>query len=111
MSKHISGVGLKLTGYPTDTEEFKWVLAKEGCHPDAADRILKRISEVGFDNLTVMNRLNFDWIQGKLGSIGVVMTYIEPIDWYQKYENSEWPQELLDKILDSKKLHGHTKSR
>lgn len=94
-----NGVGLKLTGYPTDVERFKWILAKEGCHPDAADRILKRIENAGFDNLTVMNRLPFNWIKENLAQIGVIMDFIPPvIGWYPKYVNSEWPEELLYKI-------------
>lgn len=100
----MSGVGLKFTGYPNDVEQFKWILARQGCHPDAADRILKRIEGSGFDCLTVQNTLAFNWIKESLAEVGVIMTYIKPIEnWYQKHPNGPWPEELLERVFSSPK--------
>lgn len=98
------GVGLKFTGYPKDIDQFKWVLAKEGCHPDAAERILKRIDTIGYDCLTVQDTLDFYWVRDNLSEIGVVMTFIKPLGgWTQKHENSEWPEEVLKKVFNTPK--------
>lgn len=98
------GVGLRLDGYPKDLEQFNWILAKEGCHPKAANRILKRIILNGFDLLTVMSRLNFDWIVDELGKIGVTVTFIKPLSgWSDKYDDGEWPKELMNKIFENRK--------
>lgn len=90
------GVGLRLDNYPDNEEKFYWIVAQEGCHPKAAKRILDRIKINGHDLLTVMNRLHFDWIVEQLAAIGVVVTFIEPLEnWKYKFEDGEWPQESL----------------
>lgn len=101
MSRDSNGVGLRFDGFPTDLDEFNWVLAKEGCHPKAAQRILDRITLNGYDLLTVMSHLNFDWIIDKLGKIGVVVTIIEPMEGWvgYKFDDGNWPPELLEKIF------------
>jgi hypothetical protein len=90
------GTGLRFEGMPIDLKKFYWILAEEGCHPKAADRIIGRIKENGYDLLTVMNRLNFKWIEEQLLEIGVKMTFIEPLEgWYNKYDDGRWPEESL----------------
>jgi hypothetical protein len=90
------GTGLNFSGYPTDVKRFKWILAEEGCHPKAADRILERLSKNGYDLLTVQNDLNFIWIKDELEKIGVIMTRIKPLkNWELKYDNGIWPNEAL----------------
>lgn len=95
------GIGLKLEGYPKDIEKFYIILAKEGCHPSATKRILERIKTQGFDLLTVSERLKFDWIRESLESVGVAMTFVEPLkDWYLKYEDGEWTDEIFKNLVD-----------
>lgn len=95
-----NGVGMRFDNYPNDVDTFNWILAKEGCHPSAAKRILKRIKLNGYDLLTVMSRLNFDIIVKALGNIGVRVTFIDPQEgWSNKFKDGTWPKELLDKIF------------
>ncbi len=97
------GVGLRMDGYPNNIEQFNWILAKEGCHPKAASRILDRITLNGYDLLTVMERLNFDWVINELAAIGVVVTFITPLEgWSDKFKDGEWSQELMDKIFEKR---------
>lgn len=100
------GVGLRLDGYPTDEKKFYWIVAQEGCHPKAAKRILDRIRLGGYDLLTVMSFLKFDWIIKELAEVGVTVTYIEPQpDWTNKYQDGEWPQEALpDRFKERKRI-------
>jgi hypothetical protein len=95
------GTGLRFDGYPNDIEQFNWILAKEGCHPKAAKRILDRIDINGYDLLTVMNRLNFDYIFDELGKIGVQVSFIEPLKGWvgYKFDDGGWPEELMKKIF------------
>lgn len=100
---HKDGVGLRFDGYPNDIERFNWVLAKEGCHPNATNRILSRITLNGYDLLTVMSLLNFDWIINELAKIGVTVTFITPLKgWKGTFEDGDWPKELMDKILKNR---------
>src|SRR5690349_9563069 len=90
------GVGLRFENFPTDLPKYFTVLAEEGCHPKAAQRILDRISEKGFDMLTVTSTLNFDYIIQELATIGVTVTFIPPLEnWEPKYHDGEWPEEAL----------------
>ncbi len=91
-----AGVGLRLDNYPNDEEKFYWIVAQEGCHPKAAKRILDRIRLNGHDLLTVMSRLNFDWIIQQLFEVGVVATFIEPLEnWSDKFKDGQWPIEAV----------------
>ena len=91
---------MRLDNYPNDIEKFKWIVAKEGCHPKAANRILDRISINGYDLLTVMSRLNFEVLVKELSVVGVVVTFIEPLKgWTDKYKDGAWPEDLLNKIF------------
>lgn len=94
------GVGMRFENYPNNIETFNWILAKEGCHPNAAKRILSRIRLNGYDLLTVMSRLNFNIIVKELGDIGVRVIFIDPQEgWRDNYKDGAWPEELLDKIF------------
>ncbi len=95
------GQGIHFIGFPTDIDQFNWILNKEGCHPKAAKRILDRLKLNGEDKLTVMEHLNFIWIRKELLKINVNMLFIDPIEFKEK-NDGEWPKELLDKILKSK---------
>ena len=101
-----NGVGLRFDNYPNDLKKFYWVLAKEGCHPKAADRILDRIRVKGYDLLTVMSHLNFDWIIRELSTIGVVVTLIEPLEGWvgYKFDDGAWPQEVLDEVFKNRNI-------
>lgn len=96
----MEGIGLRLDNYPNNEEKFNWIVAKEGCHPKAAKRILDRIRINGYDLLTVMSRLNFDLIVKELAEVGVIVTFIDPLkNWSDKFEDGVWPEELLSKIF------------
>jgi hypothetical protein len=92
----LEGVGLRLENMPTDIKRFYWILAQEGCHPKATHRILGRIATNGYDLLTVMAFLPFEWIQAELKKIGVVMEFIEPLKgWKGIYDDGAWPPNSL----------------
>lgn len=94
------GVGLRFDNYPNDEDKFYWIMAKESCHPKAAKRILDRINLNGYDLLTVMSRLNFNWIISELAEIGVIVTIIEPLEnWSDKYDDGPWPEEIMVEII------------
>jgi len=99
----INGIGLRFIGMPNDIKKFYWILAQEGCHPKVAERILNRIKQNGFDLLTVMNRLNFNWIKEQLEIIEVKMEFIPPLEnWENKYNDGEWPEEALPEKIKRK---------
>lgn len=107
MAHNHGGVGLRFEGLPTDVVKFNWILAEQGCHPKAAERILNRIGNNGYDLLTVMSLLNFKWIKEELAKVGVLMEMIEPLeDWYDKYEDGPWPEEALPERFRTKLKHG-----
>ncbi len=92
------GVGLRLEGLPNDMTDFIRVMAWEGCHPEATDRILSRIRQNGFDQLTVMSRLNFRWLKSQLTRLGITMTIIPPqLDWEERFAKSPFPEHLIPK--------------
>lgn len=92
----LSGVGICLEGMPDNIKKFYFILSEQGCHPKATHRILSRINKNGFDLLTVMNYLDFDWIFNELKKIKVSMTFIDPLDnWVNKYEDGKWPDWAL----------------
>lgn len=94
------GTGLRFDGYPTDVEKFSWILMRESCHPKAVLRILERIKQNGYDLLTVSSTLPFDKIKESLKEVGVIMTFIPPLeDWYLKYDDGKWDETILAKIL------------
>lgn len=97
------GVGLHFIGFPNDLEQFNWILNKEGCHPKAAQRILDRLTLYGEDKLTVMYRLNFNWIKEELSKVGVTMIFISP-NVFEAKDDGPWPEELMDKIYKSNKV-------
>ena len=95
------GVGLKLVGYPSDEEAFFWILAQEGCHPKAVKRILERLKTNGFDLLTVMDGIYFDWVREQLKTISVEMTFIKPLDdWEPLYKDGAWDDKILNEVFE-----------
>lgn len=72
------GVGLRLSGYPTDIEKFFDLLHQQSCNPIATRRILDELKEKGEKYTTLMYRLNFNYIGDKLAQIGVKMEIVQP---------------------------------
>lgn len=96
------GVGIRLEGYPTEFDKIYQILLSESCHRKAADRILSRIDINGYDLLTVMNELHFDWIATELKKINVILTFIEPQkDWVEK-KDGPWSKEDIEIVLKYK---------
>jgi hypothetical protein len=96
----MSGQGLRFEGIPSDIEEFNWILAQSGCHPKAAERILTRLKQKGYDLLTVSDSLNFKWITMQLDTLGVRMTFIDPLEnWSHEFNDGTWPEEVLNKVF------------
>lgn len=92
------GVGLRMEGLPSDTATFQKIVNFHGCHPKAADRILARIADRGFDLLTVQPTLQFDTIIRQLATVGVKVSIIDPQpDWEALYEEQDgpWPEEAI----------------
>jgi hypothetical protein len=82
------GVGLKLTGYPTNVNKFIELLHNESCNPVATRRILKELNEKKIKYTTLMSHLNFNYIGDQLKEIGVIMEIIPPAP-SNKIQNAE----------------------
>lgn len=74
------GVGLRLTGYPRDEEQFLQFLYAESCNPVAARRILKELKEKGEKLTTVQPSFNFARLGDEFGRLGVKMEVVPPYD-------------------------------
>lgn len=74
------GVGLRLTGYPTDETSFLSLLYTEGCNPVAAHRILKELREKGEKLTTVQASFNFERLGSDLERHCVRMEVIPPVE-------------------------------
>lgn len=100
-----NGVGLRFDGMPTNIRQFYFILAEQGCHPKATHRILNRINKNGFDLLTVMSGLDFNWIEKQLKLIGVKMIFIIALDdWTDKYKDGEWPEWALPEHIKQSRI-------
>lgn len=99
----MSGVGIKFDGYPTDENQFAWILAQSGCHPKATCRILERIKENGFDLLTITERVDTEWVRKALEPLSVEMTYIPAKeDWFDRFNDGAWPEALINQVLSER---------
>lgn len=76
--KSYEGVGLKLTGYPTNIEAFFDLLHQQSCNPVATRRILDELKNNGVKYTTLMSHLNFNYIGDKLAELGVKMEIVPP---------------------------------
>lgn len=66
-----------------------------GCHPNATARILARMKQRGFDELTVMASLQFGTIAHELHDLGVQLTIIAPQPgWELRYPPEMWTPEM-----------------
>lgn len=74
------GVGLRLTGYPRNEEEFLQFLYAESCNPVAARRILKELKQNGVKLTTVQPSFNFARLGDEFERLGVKMEVIPPYD-------------------------------
>lgn len=72
------GVGLKLTGFPSNEQAFLDILQDESCNPVAARRILASLKKEGVRYTTVMSYLNFNFIGDELKKVGVRMEIVAP---------------------------------
>jgi hypothetical protein len=82
------GVGLKITGYPTNISAFIELLHGESCNPIATRRILEELKEKNVKYTTLMSHLNFDYIGDELHKIGVKIEVIPPAP-SDKIQNQE----------------------
>lgn len=82
------GVGLKITGYPTNLNVFIELLHGESCNPIATRRILEELKEKNVKYTTLMSHLNFDYIGDELAKIGVKIEVIPPAP-SDKIQNQE----------------------
>lgn len=74
------GVGLRLTGYPRNEQEFLGFLHEESCNPVAALRILNDLKKHGEKLTTVQPSFNFARLGDEFGRLGVKMEVIAPIE-------------------------------
>lgn len=77
---HELGVGLRLTGYPRNEEEFLQFLYAESCNPVAARRILRELKEKGEKLTTVQPSFNFARLGDEFARLGVKMEVVPPYD-------------------------------
>lgn len=103
------GVGIRLEGLPTDVDEFILILASHGCHPNASNRILSRITTRGYDELTISASLNFIALAKEMNKLSVLFSIIPPLEgWEEKYQDGEFDPALLEK---AKRLHEDRRDR
>lgn len=74
------GVGLLLTGAPTDEIEFIDLLHSFGCPPTATRRILEDLIANKSRPTTVRSHLDFNELGDGFAEIGVTMQIVAPID-------------------------------
>lgn len=74
------GVGLALTGYPTDVHGFIEVLQFQSCSPVATRRILDELAAGRTKFTTVRSNLDFNDIGDALAAVGVTMAIVPPAE-------------------------------
>ncbi len=99
------GVGLSFEGCPTDYKAFLDLLMGESCNPISSRRILNILENGGKKYVTVMARLNFNYIWEELNKLGVKMEITPPYEYEKEgadyiSKNSEMDQMVLKKIKD-----------
>ena len=72
------GVGLRLTGVPTDDREFIRVLHDQSCNPVAARIILRALTDHGERYTTVVGSVLFEKLIQDLKELSVTVTIVEP---------------------------------
>lgn len=107
------GVGLELTGVPTDIDAFITLLHCESCNPVATRRILDDLIAHGTRKTTVMSSLPFDYLGDELALLGVTMKIIPPVTpaWGIEIDQAAWAmsksegQEVsLDNFSEAEKI-------
>jgi hypothetical protein len=99
------GVGMRFEGLPNDKDGFIEFLMDFSCGPSAGKRIYSRISEFGYDMLTVMSLLPFDEIAVGLKKFGVTMSIIPPqAGWKPRFHNDDpFPESFVPPHMRKKK--------
>jgi hypothetical protein len=72
------GIGLSMTGAPTDPKALVLILEHFGCGPPAAHRILNLLLDGGTKVTTVTWSINVQKVAERLSAIGVNMTIVAP---------------------------------
>ena len=75
-----AGVGLALSGVPTDAVAFIELMQDLSCNPPAARRILDELQAGGCKRTTVMPGLDFEYLGTALAALGVRLDIIEPAE-------------------------------
>ena len=96
------GVGLKLTGYPTDIDQFLEILHGEICNPVAARRILDALEKDNIKYTTLMYHINFNYVGDMLKELNVKMEIVPPAP-SEKLNNQEIDFVVLDIALGGKR--------
>ena|SRR5579875_3097280 len=97
------GVGIKLTGYPTDIDKFIELLHGESCNPVATRRILNELDEKNIKYTTLRSSLNFNYIGGYLKEIGVSMEIVSPAP-SDKIQNSDLDDLVFDLFKNKQQI-------
>ncbi|MBC8738552.1 hypothetical protein F6X40_17475 [Paraburkholderia sp. UCT31] len=74
------GVGLELSGAPTDAHALLDLLMGESCNPPAARRILHCLQAGESKRTTVMAALDFNALGDRLAQLGVTLRIIPPAE-------------------------------
>lgn len=75
-----AGVGIKMTGYPTNPEEFTQILQTHSCNPIAVKRILKALKEDGVKLSTISYSIPLGIVGEAIEKLGVTLEIIAPCD-------------------------------
>lgn len=74
------GVGLALSGKPSDAHQFLEIMQREGCSPVATRRILTELDAGRTKFTTVRSHLDFNGIGDALAVIGVTLSVVPPAE-------------------------------
>lgn len=74
------GVGIELTGIPTNQEGFLQELEGRGCHISAGRRVLERLLASGITRTTISPTANFNAIALELIEFGVTVKIVPPLN-------------------------------
>ncbi len=75
-----AGVGLAMSGAPTDSAAFVLLMQDYSCNPPAARRILAELCAGLTKRTTVMAGLDFERLGEALAALGVALAIIEPAE-------------------------------
>lgn len=96
------GVGLKITGLPTDEVTFMNILYDYSCNPVATQRVLQELKNNGVKYTTLMSGIDFNNLHNDLEKINVKIEIIPPLkeSMEVKLNNGEKDRKIFQAYIE-----------